>query len=135
MDTTNGDALLAPHPSYLEAVRAIRRVADVKTMAHITGGGLLENVPRTLPDHAAAVFEQTRWDVPAIMSEIVRRADLGHDERYRTLNMGVGYTLIVPIADVDAALATAPGARVVGFVQPRRDGEPRVVVRPARTAT
>jgi hypothetical protein len=46
--------------------------------------------------------------------------------------MGVGYTLIVPIADVDRALGAAPGARVVGFVQPRRDGEPRVIVRPAR---
>jgi phosphoribosylformylglycinamidine cyclo-ligase len=130
--TTYGDALLAPHPSYLEPVRAIRKVADVKTMAHITGGGLLENVPRTLPDHAAAIFEQTRWEVPPIMAELVKRGNLGHEERYRTLNMGVGYTLIVPIADVDKALAAAPGARVVGFVQPRRDGEPRVVVRAAR---
>ncbi|MDB5069792.1 MAG: hypothetical protein JWM87_903 [Candidatus Eremiobacteraeota bacterium] len=131
--TTYGDALLAPHPSYLVPVRAIRKVADVKSMAHITGGGLLENVPRTLPDHAAAVFEQTRWDVPPIMAELVKRGNLAHEERYRTLNMGVGYTLIVPIADVDKALKAAPGARVVGFVQPRRDGEPRVVVRPARS--
>jgi phosphoribosylformylglycinamidine cyclo-ligase len=131
---TFGDALLAPHPSYLGVVRAVRKVADVKSMAHITGGGLLENVPRTLPDHAAAVFEQTRWDVPPIMAELVRRGNLAHEERYRTLNMGVGYTLIVPIADVDKALKAAPGARVVGFVQPRRDGEPRVIVRPARSA-
>jgi phosphoribosylformylglycinamidine cyclo-ligase len=130
--TTYGDALLAPHPSYLEPVRAIRRVAEVKTMAHITGGGLLDNVPRTLPEHAAAVFEQTRWEVPAIMAEIVRRGDLAHEERYRTLNMGVGYTLIVSIADVDATLSAAPEARVVGFVQPRREGDPRVIVRPAR---
>ncbi len=130
--TTFGDALLAPHPSYLEPVRAVRRVADVKTMAHITGGGLLENVPRTLPEHAAAVFEQTRWDVPPVMAEIVRRGGLAHDERYRTLNMGVGYTLIVSIADVAATLAAASGSRVVGFVQPRRDGEPRVIVRPPR---
>jgi phosphoribosylformylglycinamidine cyclo-ligase len=131
-DTTYGDALLAPHPSYREPVRAIARVAAVRSMAHITGGGLLENVPRTLPEHAAAVFEQTRWTVPPIMAELVKRGELAHEERYRTLNMGVGYTLIVPIADVDRALAAAPGARVVGFVQPRRDGEPRVVVRPAR---
>jgi len=133
-DTTYGGALLAPHPSYLAPVRAIRKVADVKSMAHITGGGLLENVPRTLPEHAAAIFEQTRWDVPPIMAELVKRGNLGHEERYRTLNMGVGYTLIVPIIDVDRALKAAPGARVVGFVQPRGDGDPRVVVRPARTA-
>jgi len=130
--TTYGDALLAPHPSYLAPVRALRRVADVKSMAHITGGGLLDNVPRTLPDHAKAVFEQTRWEVPAIMAELVRRGDLVFEERYRTLNMGIGYTLIVPFTDVDAALVAAPGTRVVGFVQPRRDDEPRVVVRPAR---
>ncbi|MGD1065395.1 MAG: phosphoribosylformylglycinamidine cyclo-ligase [Vulcanimicrobiaceae bacterium] len=131
-ESTYGDALLAPHPSYLVPVRAIRAVADVKSMAHITGGGLLDNVPRTLPEHAKAVFEQTRWEVPAIMVELVRRGNLAVEERYRTLNMGVGYTLIVPFTDVDAALAAAPQARVVGFVQPRRDDEPRVVVHTAR---
>ena len=131
--TTYGDALLAPHPSYLEPVRAIRKVARVKSMAHITGGGLLENVPRTLPDRCAAVFEQARWDVPPIMAELVKRGDLAHEERYRTLNMGVGYTLIMAITDVSKALAAAPGARVVGFVQPRNDGDPRVVVRPLRS--
>ena len=130
--TTYGDALLAPHPSYLEPVRAIRKVAQVKSMAHITGGGLLENVPRTLPERCAAVFEQARWDVPPIMAELVTRGNLAHEERYRTLNMGVGYTLIVPNTDVSKALAAAPGARVVGFVQPRNDGDPRVVVRPLR---
>jgi phosphoribosylformylglycinamidine cyclo-ligase len=133
-DTTYGDALLAPHPSYLEPVRAIRKVARVKSMAHITGGGLLENVPRTLPEHCAAVFEPARWDTPPIMDELVRRGGLEHEEKYRTLNMGVGYTLIVPITDVDKALAAAPGARVVGFVQPRRDDEPRVVVRRPRSS-
>jgi phosphoribosylformylglycinamidine cyclo-ligase len=129
---TFADALLAPHPSYLEPVRAIRKVADVKSMAHITGGGLLDNVPRTLPVNAAAVFEPARWSVPPIMTELVRRGNLAHEEQYRTLNMGVGYTLIVPITDVDRALAAAPQARVVGFVQPRREGDPQVVVRHPR---
>ena len=129
---TFADALLAPHPSYLASVRAIRAVADVRAMAHITGGGLIDNVPRTLPDNVAAVFEQSRWDVPAIMTELVARGNLGHEEKYRTFNMGVGYTLIVPITDVAAALAAEPSARVVGFVQPRRDSDPRVIVRPAR---
>ena len=129
---TFGDALLAPHPSYLAPVRAMRAVSDVKTMAHITGGGLLENVPRTLPEGCTAVFEPARWSVPPIMAELVRRGALKHEEQYRTLNMGVGYTLIVPLADVDAALAAAPDAAVVGFVQPRREGDPQVIVRPPR---
>ncbi|MBV9439627.1 MAG: phosphoribosylformylglycinamidine cyclo-ligase, partial [Candidatus Eremiobacteraeota bacterium] len=130
---TFADALLAPHPSYLAEVRAIRAVAQVKTMAHITGGGLLENVPRTLPDGLKAVFEQTRWDVPPILRELVHRGDLAHEERYRTFNMGIGFTVVVGITEVARVLGAVPAARVVGFVQPRRPDEPQVLVRPTRT--
>ena len=64
------------HPSYYRAVRAIQAVADVKAMAHITGGGLLDNVPRTLPgQRCKAIFEQSRWSVPPIMAELVERAE------------------------------------------------------------
>jgi len=132
-DGTMLDALLAPHPSYAAEVRAIQAVADVKAMAHITGGGLIDNVPRTLPAGMRAVFEQTRWTVPPIMAELVARGELGDEERYRTLNMGVGYTLIVPFMDVAKALAAVPSATVVGFVAPRASGDPPVVVHPART--
>ena len=75
-DATYADALLAEHPSYYRSVRAIQAVANVKAMAHITGGGLLENVPRTLPENVKAIFEQQRWSVPPIMQEFVRRGDL-----------------------------------------------------------
>ena len=78
-------------------VRAIQAVADVKAMAHITGGGLIDNVPRTLPDGVqGGVRADSAGRVPPIMAELVRRGELGHEERYRTLNMGIGYTLIVP---------------------------------------
>jgi len=129
---TYADALLAEHPSYLNEVRAIQAVANVKTMAHITGGGLLENVPRTLPTHAKAIFEQSRWAVPPIMRELVTRGKLTVEERYRTLNMGVGYTLVVPLADAPAALAAVPGAMVVGWIENRVGDEAQVVVHPAR---
>ncbi|MGA8533895.1 MAG: phosphoribosylformylglycinamidine cyclo-ligase, partial [Candidatus Tumulicola sp.] len=125
---TYGDALLAAHPSYYDAVRAIQRVARVKTMAHVTGGGLLENVPRTLPDGVKAVFEQERWGVPPIERELVRRGDLNVEERYRTLNMGIGYTLVVSLTEAANAVAASPGARVVGWIEARSAGEPRVVV-------
>jgi phosphoribosylformylglycinamidine cyclo-ligase len=126
------DALLAEHPSYYAAVRAIQAVADVKAMAHVTGGGLLENVPRTLPEHCKAVFEQSRWSVPPLMAELVTRGNLDVEERYRTFNMGIGYTLIVPLADGEKAKNAWPGASIVGWVEARKPGEPAVVVHPAR---
>jgi len=131
-DGTYADALLAEHPSYYASVRAIQRVARVKTMSHITGGGLLENIPRTLPEEVKAIFEQTRWNVPPIMRELTRRGNLGHEERYRTLNMGIGYTLVVPFLDAPAAIAAVPQARVVGWIEARAEGEPRVLVHEAR---
>jgi phosphoribosylformylglycinamidine cyclo-ligase len=131
-ETTFADALLAAHPSYYDDVRAIQRVAEVKAMAHITGGGLLENVPRTLPPACKAIFEQSRWKVPALERELVLRGKLSHEERYRTLNMGIGYTLIVPPADAPAAMAAVAGAKVVGWIEKRGEGDPAVVIHPAR---
>jgi phosphoribosylformylglycinamidine cyclo-ligase len=129
---TFGDALLAPHPSYYETVRHIQNVARVKVMAHVTGGGLLENVARTLPPSVKAIFEQQRWRVPSLERELVRRGALLHEERYRTLNMGIGYTLVVPLEDAAKAAAAAPGATIVGWIEARGAGEPQVVVHPAR---
>lgn len=131
--TTYADALLAEHPSYYEPVRAIQKVARVKTMSHITGGGLLENVPRTLPANVKAIFEQSRWSVPPIMQELVRRGKLQHEEQYRTLNMGIGYTLVVPLADAQKAVAAAEGAKVVGWIEARTGEEPQVVIHEARS--
>lgn len=127
-----GDALLAEHPSYYAAVRAIGAVADIKAMAHITGGGLVDNVPRTLPADCKAVFEQSRWNVPPLQTELVRRGDLSHDERYRTFNMGIGFTLIVPLSQAERAKSAWRGATIVGWVERRRPDEPQVVVHAAR---
>jgi phosphoribosylformylglycinamidine cyclo-ligase len=126
-DGSYADALLAGHPSYFDDVRAIERVARVKSMAHITGGGLLDNVARTLPANVKAVFEQQRWSVPPILQELVERGRLG-DERYRILNMGIGYTLVVPVTDAAAAIAAVPGAKIVGWIESRVGEEPPVLV-------
>jgi phosphoribosylformylglycinamidine cyclo-ligase len=101
-------------------------------MAHITGGGLLENVPRTLPHGCKAVFEQSRWSVPPLMRELVRRGGLQEHESYRTFNMGVGFTLIVPLAEAERAKNAWPGAAIVGWVEERGPNEPAVVIHPAR---
>ena len=131
-DTTYADALLAEHPSYYEAVRAIQKVATVKVMAHITGGGLLENLPRTLRPEVKAVLEQSRWSVPAIQRVLVERGGLTHEERYRTLNMGIGYTLVVPVDDAARAVAAVPGAKTIGWIEARTGEEAQVLIHPAR---
>jgi len=131
---TYADALLAEHPSYYTAVRAMQAVAKVKTMAHITGGGLLENVPRTLPPNVKAIFDPTTWSVPLIMQELVRRGNLSHEEQYRTFNMGIGYTLVVPKEEVERAVRSVqkiPGmenATIIGKIEARNADDPPVLV-------
>ena len=101
-------------------------------MAHITGGGLPENVPRTLPADKLAIFEQSRWPVPPLFEELCRRGDLALQERYRTFNMGIGYTLIVPLADAQKAAAAVEGARIIGWIEERDANTAQVTVHPAR---
>ncbi|MBA3824906.1 MAG: phosphoribosylformylglycinamidine cyclo-ligase [Ktedonobacterales bacterium] len=128
-----GDALLLPHPSYLAPVR---RVLDepalagaVTGMAHITGGGLLENLPRVLPDGLGIDLDARRWDVLPIFHLLQQRGNVSWDEMARVFNLGIGYCMIVRADRQNAVLdALNEGGilgRVVGSVVPR-DGEPRV---------
>ena len=139
---TIGDALLAVHPCYLPHVRAMQRSGlAVKSMAHITGGGLIDNMPRALPEHLAARFDPSSWRVPRITELIVREARLSSEEAYRTFNMGIGFCVIVARENATRALAAAraaltenpiPGATqsaaVVGEIEPRHQGGPTVIV-------
>ncbi len=95
---TIGEALLAPHCSYLQHVQALQKAdIEIRAMAHITGGGLWDNIPRTLPKHLAAQLKRGSWDVPEIFKLIAKHGDL-HDEHelHHAFNMGVGMTLTVP---------------------------------------
>ena len=140
---TVGDALLAIHPCYLPQIRAVQAAGvAVHAMAHITGGGLIDNVPRALPGNLAARLDRSTWSVPAIARLIVREANLGSDEAHRTLNMGVGFCVIVARADADTALAAAnaalaanpiagaaeAGATIIGEIEPRHACGPAVVL-------
>ena len=100
---TVGDALLAPHRSYLSAIRPLLSRGLVKGMAHITGGGITENLPRVLPDGTAAAVNLRAWDVPPIFSFLQQRGGIATDEMLRAFNMGIG--LIVVCARSDAGPA------------------------------
>ncbi len=121
-----GDALLQPHRSYLDEVRALRRVADVRAMAHITGGGWEGNVPRTLPDGLGVEVHTGSWPVPPIFNLIQSRGDIEDTEMVRTFNVGVGLTVVVAADQADAALDAVPEARRIGLVVEADGSAPRV---------
>jgi phosphoribosylformylglycinamidine cyclo-ligase len=128
---TIGDALLEPHRAYLDEVRMLRRVlrdtgADVRALAHLTGGGWEGNVPRTLPDGLGVEVETGSWPVPAIFSLIQQRGDIADDEMVSTFNVGIGMTAVVPATSVEAALAALPEACRIGQVVEVPAGETRV---------
>jgi phosphoribosylformylglycinamidine cyclo-ligase len=137
-----GEALLAVHPCYLPVVRDVQRSGvAIKSMAHITGGGLIDNLPRAMPDHLAARLDPARWRVPPIVELVAHEAHLSPDEAYRTLNMGVGFCLVVAPGDARAALAAAAASlnrngisgavALIGEVEPAHSCGPRVIVRAA----
>ena len=111
------DELLVPHRSYLAELGTMRW----KGAAHITGGGILGNLPRCLPDGLGARLERKAWAEPPIFGLVRKRGRISDDEMLGTFNMGLGMILVVDGADVP------PGAQVVGEVV-RHTGPDRVVV-------
>ena len=122
---TLGDALLMPHRSYYRMVRPAFPL--VKGMAHITGGGLIENVPRVLPEGLAARFDTDTWKVPPVFTVLQEMSNITRDEMYRVFNMGLGMVLVCERSKADEITALVPEARVVGEVT-RSTDERRVVL-------
>jgi phosphoribosylformylglycinamidine cyclo-ligase len=104
--TTLGDALLEPTRLYVRSILALLRSGvKVKGMAHITGGGITENLNRTLPETCDARVVRGSWKVPQVFGLIQDAASLSDDEMYRTFNMGVGFALVLDPRDAPAAAA------------------------------
>jgi phosphoribosylamine--glycine ligase/phosphoribosylaminoimidazole synthetase len=107
LDRPLGDALLEPHRSYLRVLEPALATGTVKALAHITGGGLVDNVPRVLPAGVDARIDYGAWPVPPLFA-LVRELATGLDdhELYRTLNMGIGMVVVCAAADVAGIQAT-----------------------------
>lgn len=125
-ERTIGETLLEPHRSYLDEIRLLRRATQVRSFAHITGGGWTENVPRTLPEGLGIEVETGSWPVPSIFTLIQSAGDIGDEEMARTFNLGIGLTAVVRPDQTDAALGALPEARKVGRVVAVEPGGPRV---------
>jgi phosphoribosylformylglycinamidine cyclo-ligase len=99
-----GDALLIPHKSYYPEIYPILDQVEIKAMAHITGGGLIDNPPRVLPDGCRIRFKRGSWKVLPIFEWLVKTGNISEFEAYRSLNMGVGMVLIVSKDHLDKAI-------------------------------
>src|SRR5215204_153865 len=99
------EALLATHRSYLAALRPLIDRQIVKGLAHITGGGITENLPRILPDGIGAEIRRGAWPVPALFTLLQDAGGVAEDEMYRAFNMGVGMVVCAAAHDVDVVLA------------------------------
>jgi phosphoribosylformylglycinamidine cyclo-ligase len=111
---TLADELLEPHRSYLAELRLARGAVDVLGVAHVTGGGLIENVPRCLPDELGAEIDTSAWTVPQIFRLIESKGVRG-DEMWRTFNMGIGMVLVVRQGDVAELVRALDGTGPVAI--------------------
>jgi phosphoribosylformylglycinamidine cyclo-ligase len=104
-DATVADVLLRPHRSYRSALLPMIRGGTVRALAHITGGGIPENLDRVLPAEVDAVVERSSWTVPAEFRAVQQHGPVEEREMFLTFNMGVGMIVVVDAADADAAVA------------------------------
>jgi len=125
---TVGEALLRPHRSYLSLMRPLLAAGHIRGMAHITGGGVTDNLPRILPAGTRARVDRTSWEVPPLFRWLGEAGQVPAEDQWRSFNMGMGLILAVAEGDVDEVLGVLrssgeAGARVVGGIDA---GDPSV---------
>ncbi|XP_040041627.2 trifunctional purine biosynthetic protein adenosine-3 isoform X2 [Gasterosteus aculeatus] len=129
---TVGDVLLTPTKIYSRLLLPILRSGAVKAFAHITGGGLLENIPRVLPQELAVDLDASRWSIPPVFSWIHKEGGLSEEEMARTFNCGLGAVLVVAPEDAQTVLCQLQAHEevwIVGSLVHKQQGAKQVVVR------
>jgi phosphoribosylformylglycinamidine cyclo-ligase len=127
-----GDALLTPTRIYVKPLLALLAKVDVHALAHITGGGLLENLPRVMPEGTQAIIDSSSWQRPPVFDWLQEHGNVEAREMYRTFNCGVGMVLCVAEADVEQTLAllgeNGESASVIGKIESATESGMQVVV-------
>jgi phosphoribosylformylglycinamidine cyclo-ligase len=121
------DALMEPTRIYVKSILKLMESISVNALSHITGGGLLENIPRVLPESAAARIDATSWKRPAVFDWLQEQGNVEQEEMYRVLNCGVGMVLAIDADKAEEALAIlkaeGENAWVIGEVCDRNNGK------------
>ena len=121
---TLADALLATHRCYLDEVRALRAAADVRSIAHLTGGGWEGNLPRALPPGLDAAVDRASWRVPPLFTLLADWGRVADGDAFDTWNMGIGLVAVIAATDERAALRALPDAIRIGAVEARTSARP-----------
>ena len=106
LGTTIGSELLAYHKSYVKSVLALRERCDIKGIAHITGGGLSDNIIRILPLNCCAEVRKGTWEIPLVFPFLQEKGGVDEAEMYHVFNMGVGMVVVLPPSQIDTAIAS-----------------------------
>lgn len=115
--TKISEALLAVHRSFLKPVKAVMaKKIKINGMAHITGGGFVDNIPRVLPRNCNAIIDRSTWTPPPIFTFIEKMGHVDHDEMYRVFNMGIGFVLIVDNKDAEKTIEVLKKAKTTATV-------------------
>ena len=128
-----GDQLLAPTRIYVKSVLELIEKVDVHAIAHLTGGGFWENIPRVLPDNTKAVIDEKSWEWQPVFKWLQEKGNIDSYEMYRTFNCGVGMVIALPQADVEKALnllcQAGENAWLIGQIESLNPGEKQVIIR------
>ncbi len=131
-DTTLAQALIAPTTIYTKTILALADKIDISAIAHITGGGLLENIPRVLPNNTQADLNISSWQLPAVFEWLQHSGNVTDEEMYRTFNCGVGMVLCVNEEDTQKTLdqlkQLGETAWTIGSISQSDDKDPSVVI-------
>lgn len=130
--STLGKKLLAPTRIYVKSLLELNDKISIHALSHITGGGLLENIPRVLPDDKKAVIHADSWQRPAVFDWLQEQGNVEDKEMYRTFNNGIGMVVIVAADEADTALSLLKGlgeeASLIGQIENRSSDEDNVVI-------
>ena len=130
---TLADRAMEPTRIYVKQVLEVMKSVTIKGMAHITGGGLLENIPRVLPDNVMAVIDGHSWKRPAIFDWLQEKGQIDSHEMYRVFNNGIGMAIIVSAEDAEKAkvafVAQGETVYTIGRIESRPAGQPGCIVR------
>jgi phosphoribosylformylglycinamidine cyclo-ligase len=124
------DALMAPTRIYVKPLLELMKQIDIHALSHITGGGLLENLPRVMPENTMAKINTNAWHRPQVFDWIAEKGNVTYEEMHRTLNCGIGMVIVVDAADQEKAIASLEAAgetvSVIGTIEASDSVEPSV---------